>query len=267
MVDAGIEGRVTSHGYRIDYVRWGEKGPGIVIIHSMGMDAHSMDLFAESLADSCRILSLTILGHGGSDVPLKAPSLREHAEIMRDCYTRLGFRPCVLIGHSIGGMMGMILAAEHGEEMRGLALVDIAPFDSSGRPSRLPPPESFVDEEAAGRYLRERYPGFTDAYIGNRLRHAFVRSRDGTLRLKPTGDSIRSTLATNLWPHAERILAPTILIIGGDSDLVKPEAVSRLRSHIPRLEVVQVPGASHMVPQDRPDEFETILRGFIQKYG
>lgn len=267
MVNPGVGGKVTSHGYKVDYVRWGDEGPSIVIIHSMGLDAHSMDLLTERLSDSCRILSLTILGHGDSDVPVKAPSLREHAEMMRDCYTRLGFKPNILIGHSIGGMMGMILAADHGDEIRGLALVDIAPFDSAGRPVRPPPPEVFADEEAAATYLRARYPGFTEAYIGNRLRHGFVRGRDGRLRLKPIGDSIRSTLATDLWPYADRIKVPTILIVGGDSDTVKPEAVARLRAHIPRLEAVMVMGASHMVPQDRPEEFETIVRGFIRKFG
>jgi pimeloyl-ACP methyl ester carboxylesterase len=267
MGTSGSGGQIISHGYKIDYVRWGEKRPNVVIVHSMGMDAHSMDILAEKLTDSCRILSLTILGHGDSDVPSKAPSLSEHAEIMRDCYTRLGFKPNILIGHSIGGMMGMILAAEHGEEFKGLALVDIAPFESTNRPSRPPSPESFADEDAAMVYLRERYPSFAEAYYGNRLLHAFVRNKDGTLRLKPTGDSIRSTLATDLWPYAEKIRVPTLLIIGSNSDLVKPEAVERLRRHIPRLEALEVMGASHMVPQDKPEEFETIVRGFIQKYG
>jgi pimeloyl-ACP methyl ester carboxylesterase len=267
MGNLGVGGKITSHGYKIDYARWGEKGPNVVIIHSMGMDAHSMDLLTEKLSDSYRILSLTILGHGDSDIPTKAPSLLEHAEIMRDCYTTLGFKPNVLIGHSIGGMMGMILAANHGEEIRGLALIDIAPFESTDRPSRPPPPEVFANEEAAILYLKERYPSFTKAYYDNRLLHAFVKSKDGTLRLKPTGDSIRSTLATDLWPYAEKIRVPTLLIVGGSSDLVKPEAVARLRRHIPRLEAIEVIGASHMVPQDRPEEFETIVRGFIQKYG
>jgi pimeloyl-ACP methyl ester carboxylesterase len=158
------------------------------------------------------------------------------------------------------------LAAKHPEEIKGLALVDIAPFESTGRPSRPPPPKSFEDEKAATAYLKERYPGFTDYYIRNRLHYAFERTNDTTLRLKPIGDSIRTTLAINLWPYAERIRAPTILIIGGESDLVNPDAVARLGRYIPRFEAIDVRGASHMVPQDRPEEFETIVRGFIQKY-
>ena len=43
------EGTLSSYGYGVHYVRWGNRGPKDLLIHSMGMDAHSMDLLAESL--------------------------------------------------------------------------------------------------------------------------------------------------------------------------------------------------------------------------
>lgn len=258
------EDRLVSHGHNVHYVRWGEKGPNVVILHSMGMDAHSMDLLAESLAGSHRVLSLTILGHGDSDDPSRPLTLHEHVEVMREAYTQLDFKPNFLIGHSVGGMMGMILAAEHPDDLNGLILVDIAPFESTGRPLRPPPPDRFTTDEALN-YLKERYPKFHPYYIENRLTHAFVKGPDGHLRLKHIGDAIRPSLVTDLWPYVARVKTPTILVIGAESTLVTPEAISRMRSYTPRLEAVSIPGSTHMVPQDRPDEFETVVRGFIAK--
>ena len=258
------EGYISSEGYRVHHVRWGDEGPKVLLIHSMGMDGHSMDRLAESLEDDYQILSLTILDHGDSDPPRGAISLPEHTEVMRGCYKQLGFTPNVLVGHSVGGMMGMVLTAEHPEEFKGLMLVDIAPFELTGRRSRPEPPESFRDEAEALEWLRERYPLFTDYYYENRLRHTFRREGD-VLRLKPRGDRVRGGLATDLWPYVERIETPTLLLKGEQSDLVAPKVLRRMEEAMPDLEVVEVENASHMIPQDAPDEFEGLVRGFLQK--
>ncbi len=258
------EGFLSSKGYRVHHVAWGEEGPRVLIIHSMGMDGHSMDKLAESLKDGYRVLSLTILNHGDSDPPKGTMSLPDHAEVMRGCYTQLGFTPSVLIGHSVGGMMGMVLAAEHPEEFKGLVLVDIAPFESTERSSRPEPPESFRDEAEALRWLRERYPLFTDYYYENRLRYAF-RKEGGVLRLKPRGDRVRVGLATDLWPYVERIETPTLLLKGEQSDLVASKTRERMEETMPDLEVVEVKNTGHMIPQDVPEEFERLVRGFFER--
>jgi pimeloyl-ACP methyl ester carboxylesterase len=183
-----VEGFLRVGKYRIHYVEWGSWGNRIVLLHSMGMDAHSMDLLADSLSESHRVLALTILGHGDSTVPSEPISLPDHAELMRDCFRKLGYTPCILVGHSIGGRMGMILASEHPSEVVGLVLVDIAPPDPAPRPWRQQTPDQFGSRERALAYLRERYPRFAPEYYENRLRHGFRERKDGSLLPKPAGD-------------------------------------------------------------------------------
>ncbi|MBM3292573.1 alpha/beta hydrolase [Candidatus Bathyarchaeota archaeon] len=270
MSNKPIEGYVLSHGRHIQYVMWGSKGPAIVLIHSMGMDCHSMDALCESLQSKYRILSLTILGHGESDIPDTPVTLPEHSEIMRECYKELGYYPNILIGHSIGGMMGMILAAEHLEEFKGLVLVDIAPFDpvtprpGTRTPIRTPPPSSFKDDAEARTWLKERYPGFTEYYIENRLKHAFLKEGK-TLKLKPTGDSIRAGMNIDLWPYVNRIKIPTLLLKGGTGSIISPETVEKMEKSIPKLETVTIQGTGHMIPQDKPQEFEEEIKKFLKK--
>ncbi|MBT7915364.1 alpha/beta hydrolase, partial [Candidatus Bathyarchaeota archaeon] len=184
------EGFLESKGYKIHHCGWGDKGPKVLLIHSMGMDGHSMDKLAESIKDKYHVLSLTILDHGDSDPPRGSISLPDHAEVMRECYMQLGFEPSVLIGHSVGGMMGMVLTADYPDEFKGMMLVDIAPFESTGRSSRPTPPEYFESRVEAKKWLADRYPGFTEYYVENRLEHAF-KQMNGRYYLKPRGDRVR----------------------------------------------------------------------------
>lgn len=260
-----VEGFTRVGKYDIHHVRWGDEGSRVVLLHSMGMDAHSMDLLAESLCAGHRVLALTILGHGDSTVLSEPISLPDHAELMLECMMRLGFTPCILVGHSIGGRMGMILAAEHPSEVRGLVLVDIAPPDPSPRPWRQRTPDQFKNKGEALAYLKGRYPRFAPEYYENRLRNGFKELLDGSLVPKPAGNDHMRGMSTDLWPYVERIRVPTLLIVGADSALVTPEKLDRMRESIPGFASVTIQEATHMVPQDKPEEFEKAVRAFISK--
>ncbi len=264
---AQVEGFETIGQHRIHYARWGKKGNAIVILHSMGVDDHSMDLLCEALSGRYRILALTNLAHGQSSIPKENVTLPEHAEILRECYKRLGFAPCVLIGHSIGGRMGMILAAEHPDEVRGMILVDIAPPDPVARQWSSTVPESFKNRKEAETWLKQRYPGFDPRYIENRLKHGFEKLPDGSLRPWPTGSPTMVSYSTDLWPYLGKIRIPTKLILGGNSQLVTIEKLERMRGLVKGIEVAKVEGASHMVPQDKPEEFEMEVEAFLKKLG
>jgi len=258
------EGHLDSYGYNIHYIHWKGTGPKLLLIHSMGMDGHSMDQLAESMKSDFDILSLTILGHGDSDSPNTELPLDEHAEIMRNICTQLDFKPSVLIGHSVGGMMGMILTAKYPDEYNGLVLVDIAPFEMTGGSSRPEPPAFFETEKKAKEWLAERYPGFTPYYVKNRIKYAF-KQKDGKLYLKPRGDTVRSGLAIDLWPYVERIRCPVLLLMGVESDLVTPETQKRMEKTVPDIEAVKVDGTGHMIPQDVPEKFEELVKGFLKR--
>jgi pimeloyl-ACP methyl ester carboxylesterase len=210
------------------------------------------------------VLSLTILDHGDSDTPKRCIPLDEHAEIMRGCYRQLEFSPSFLVGHSVGGMMGMVLAAKYPEELKGLILVDIAPFDSTGRSTRPKPPDHFESMEEARAWLKNRQPGFTPEYIENRLKYS-ITDKGGVIRLKPMGDVIRGGLVFDLWPYVEKIKTPTMLLIGENSTTVTPEARAKMEKTLPNLESIVVKGTGHMIPQEKPAEFEKLVKKFLTK--
>jgi pimeloyl-ACP methyl ester carboxylesterase len=146
----------------------------------------------------------------------------------------MDFFPNVLIGHSVDGMMGMVLTAEHPKEHTGMVLVDIAPFKSSESNSPLPP--SYFATETAARDWTGEISGFTDSYVNNRFEHSLFE-KDSKYFLKPRGDSVRVGLGIDLWPYVRRIETPTLLLIGEDSDLVTAETRKEMERVMPVLDV------------------------------
>ncbi len=262
---SATEGYLDAGKFRFHYARWGKKGTKVVILHSMSMDAYSMEHLCESLKSEYQILALTILAHGDTTIPTDQVTLPEHAELLRSCYKKLGFTPSVLIGHSIGGRMSMILSAEHPDEVKGVILVDIAPPDPVARSWSNPTPGELKTEADVRAYIKQLFPGFSPEYVENRLRHGFIKQLDGSYKPKPMGSSTMKSYYTDLWPYVERIKVPAKLILGSESTLVTPEKRERMAKLIPGLEVVSVEGASHMVPQDKPREFEAEVRPFLKR--
>jgi esterase len=262
-------GYVTSAGFRMHYLLWGTRGKPIVALHSMMMDAHGLDTFSRSMAKDHKVLAIDLLGHGDSDKPTVKVSLEEHTEVVRGVVSTLKLNPTALVGHSIGGILGMVYAAKHPDEVSRLILVDIAPWDPNWPRTRptIPTPESFDSKEAALAYFRQRFPKFTQESYENRLRYGLERTQDSKLRLKASLGTIEMLRQTNvdldLWPYARTVRAPTLLIKGAESSTVSPNSVEKMKKLIRDFRSVEVAGATHMVPQDKPDEFEKIVREFL----
>lgn len=268
------EGYVNANGYRIHYLQWGKSGRQIVALHSMGMDAHAFDTLCTSLVGRYRVLSLDLLGHGDSDTPAGPTDMEQHADIMRKVAVDRGFSKSVLIGHSIGGWLSMIYSAKYPEEVEKVILVDIAPRPLGAearpmpaRPMAPPPPDFFKDEDEALKYLKTRYSGFTDEALKNRLMYAFRRDAEGRLRLKTDpsrSEHLRGGFTYDFWPFIEKMRAPTLIIRGSQSTTVSDEAVEKMKQMMKNLKVVTIQGATHMVPQDCPKEFESAVRQFME---
>nr|WP_279549911.1 alpha/beta hydrolase [Leucobacter weissii] len=101
------------------------------MLHGMGLNAHSFDPVALALGDlrgGAPTLSVDLPGHGRSD-------WREDADYtpgplaadLSRALERLAPQPFALVGHSLGGLAAILLAAERPERVRGVALVDITP--------------------------------------------------------------------------------------------------------------------------------------------
>jgi pimeloyl-ACP methyl ester carboxylesterase len=269
---------IDADGLRLHYLDWGnEVAPPMLLLHGFSGHAHTWDTFARAVSDRFHVVALDQRGHGDSDWA-KDGGYRpdDHARDIRAVHDRLGLRPVVLIGLSMGGRNAIAFTAAHPAMVERLVIVDIGPdIDPRGaeRVSRMAAeaPEDFGSVEEAVAYLR-RFATLTSAAAAAALRYRVehgVKEMPGGRYTWKYDRFLRdqrrrgATPPVDLWPAVRRITAPTLIVRGSESDVFAPETAKRMLELIPGSQLVEIPGAGHSVPAEAPEAFERAVRHFL----
>jgi pimeloyl-ACP methyl ester carboxylesterase len=113
------------HGHRLVYDTYGTKGPLLVYLHGLLLDADLNRGIAEAVAArGHRVVLLDLLGHGRSDKPTHASAYRidSYADQVFALLDELGEERAVLGGISLGANVSLFAASRHPERVRGLVL-------------------------------------------------------------------------------------------------------------------------------------------------
>ncbi|WP_083701686.1 alpha/beta fold hydrolase [Tersicoccus sp. Bi-70] len=135
-------------GSVVSAIEWGSHPPQVTLLHGAGLNAHTWD--PTVLCLNVGTLAIDLPGHGDStwrDDADYTPA--RNAEAVADVLTELGGGPQVIVGQSLGGLTGIVLAATHPELVSHLILVDIVPTlppgEEHGEPvAPTPPPTASV---------------------------------------------------------------------------------------------------------------------------
>lgn len=253
--------------------------PPVLFLHGGGQTRQSWGTALEAAARSgYRALSLDLRGHGESDwAPDGCYELSRFVADVRRVIERLDGEP-VLVGASLGGLIGLMIAAEPPPRVRGLALVDVTPrIEPEGAQEigafMQSAPHGFASvEEAAdavAAYLPHRKrPKNTNGLLRNlRLRNGryYWHWDPAFLRLSQDADMQRAALdaAGPLEAAARALTVPTLLIRGGRSRVVSEAGVREFLSLVPHAEYVNIADADHMVAGDANDPFNETILDFI----
>ena len=266
------DGYVDVNGLRLHYLEWGAAGsPGMVLLHGLTSHAHSWDHFARALQDRYHIVALDQRGHGDSAWP------PDHgygtAQYVADALAlvdALGMQRFVLIGLSMGAHNAMAFTAAHPQRVTHLVPVDIAPAfrgaaERRAQAANAPePPRVFTSVEEAyahARSLNQRPP---EDVQRDRVRWSVKELPDGRVELKYDPEAPRWWEPADLWDAIPAIACPTLVIRGGESEVLSDEVARRMAATFPNARLVTVEGSGHPVPLDRPAAFEQAVREFLQ---
>lgn len=111
----------------------GGSGSPVVLVHGLGGAASNWIEIAPRLAERHRVLVPDLPGHGGSSPLPAAPNLDAYADRVALVAEREGMLPAVLVGHSLGGVVGLRLALRRPDDVTGLALCAAAGIGSLTR--------------------------------------------------------------------------------------------------------------------------------------
>jgi esterase len=252
--------RVTIGGLQLHYFDWGNPAaPPLVCVHGYTSSADTFNGFARHFRDRFHIVALDVRGHGESEwSPDGAYSYRDQAGDLAAFADWLGLGQFILLGTSMGGIIAMTYAMEHGQRLRALVLNDIGPEVEHGS-QRITQmvgsrPDEFETLDDAMVYRREASPivAGRDAADQRELALGVLRQRsDGKWGWKMDPAYIRQRIERgapvrpDLWPALARLTCPTLAVWGTDSDVLSKAQVRRMVETLPKGELLAIPGVGH----------------------
>src|SRR5689334_10289816 len=116
--------QIRAGAINLHYVQWGEQGQPVIFIHGLTANAFCFQAFADALAQDHRVIAYDLRGRGASDKPETGYSVPIHAADLARLIDALELERPVVVGHSLGAMIALYLAANYPEKLSKLVLID-----------------------------------------------------------------------------------------------------------------------------------------------
>lgn len=256
--------------HKISYQDWPDLRPSgeieaqptapVICVHGLTRNSHDFDKMAARLCRERRVVCPDVVGRGQSDW-LENAALYENLQYNADMnalIARLDVPEVDWVGTSMGGLIGMMLAASAKSPIRKMVINDVGPYISYSSLSKIGNyvgrfPE-FSDLDEAEAYLREIHAPF--APMSNKdwrdmARFGVRELENGNLALNydpKIGDPLRAGLTgfdVNLWPLWDMITCPVLVFRGENSELLTQETAERMATTGPLAEIIEIKDAGH----------------------
>lgn len=256
------------------YLDWGAPNPAwtVVCVHGLTRNAHDFDMLAQVLAArGARVLAFDVVGRGRSSWLPDANDYRApvYARQLARALALLGLGAVDWVGTSMGGLIGMAIAAGEGFPIRRLVLNDIGPFlprqavrTIQGHVGLDPEFASLAEAEAHLRRIHAPFGPLSDAQWRHLAEHS-VRTDGARLRLHydPRIAKAFAELAAadvDLWEQWERIRCPVLVLRGERSELLTPETFAAMQQRGPRATGVTIPAVGHAPALMAPEQIAVV---------
>ena len=256
---------------------------GLPVLCLPGLTRNNRDFAALAQHMSARheVIAADLRGRGLSAWD-SDPSHYRLSHYVEDAWSLLDSRGAmrvVVVGTSLGALMGMVLATRP-DRIAGVVLNDAGPeLDLAGLlrigsyAGKLPPVRSWAEAAAQARTVHEKaVPGLTDAQWMEYARRNYRENAAGVPvpDMDPriaAGFKQPATGPLQMWPLWAQITAvPMLVIRGGVSDLLSAATLERMRREKPDLEHLTVPNRGHTPLLDEPGCLAAI-DGFLSRHG
>lgn len=247
--------------HKIAYTEWNDTANNetILCMHGLTRNGRDFDYLAQSLSSSYRIVCPDLAGRGASD-RLNNHHFYNQAQYAADLTTliaRLDVQSLIWIGTSLGGILGMYLAAQVRTPIKALILNDIGPLISKIGLTRISKyakqDQTFVNIDDAERFFRNIY-NTTEEITNEQWRHlteCSVTKLDNGQYTLAYDPEVATPLHKwwipdiNLWSLWSKIRCPVLVLRGEKSDILLRQTTDQMQNTWPQTTVFEIPGCGH----------------------
>ncbi|MDY6925311.1 MAG: alpha/beta hydrolase [Pseudomonadota bacterium] len=252
-------------------------GPDVILIPGFASSREVWRAEAERLKATHRVHLVQLAGFAGEpwthgDGPFIAPMVGELARYIRET----GLERPAVIGHSMGGLTGVLLAQGHADLVGKVMSVDSLPFFSAlfGPTATAETARPFADQAAAG-ILAADEAGFASQQGQTAIglardpatREAMVAWSMASDR-RAMATAIGEVMTTDARPGLATMTTPVWAVYASDADGGAPAAMAdglwgREYAALPGVKLVRVDGSRHFIMADQPARFAEIVDQFL----
>ena len=275
-------GLSNSGFHRLHYTDWGDEAGERVVIcaHGLSRNCRDFDFLAAALADHLRVVCPDTAGRGRS-AWLANKNDYAYPQYLADVNALIARvtahcdKPAVYwVGTSMGGILGMLLAALPGSPIRKLVINDVGPVIPAASLQRIgaylghdPRFKSYAELEAWVRIISAPFGALTDAQWHHMTLHGAKEHSDGSWGMCYDPDiaaPFRKGAAQNidLWSFWDTITCPTLAIRGAESDLLLKETAEEMQKRGPRARLVEFAGIGH-APMLMAEDQIKVIKDFL----
>ncbi len=272
---------VTAPGGRILHLPSGDlqvvdkgprEAPPIVLIHCFSCELNYWDRMMPRLDETHRVVAIDLLGHGGSAKPKSGYTPENQAKLVAEALEQLGVRHATVVGHSLGGSVGVALTQQSPALVDRLVIVDMPPDNSYGGLGFI---AGLAFQPILGEALWRIKPDFS---VRDGLRVAFAPGYDvpdafveDVKRLtytayddSPTG--VEDFLdAKSLNQRMAETGKPLMVLMGAEEQIVNdPQRALEQYATVPGAETHLIPGAGHSPNVERPALASSLVLAFAR---
>ncbi len=236
------------------------RGRRIVMVHGAGGNGHRWQRQVDGLAASHSPIALDLPGHGRSAGVEGLATIQDYSDFMAAFLDALKLKSAVIAGWSMGGAIAMDMALRHPARVEALILVATA--------AKFNIPNERVEQLRAVTMGRSPQAFTTDGYSARTIKENFDLVREGWMEQIKTDPRVRYTdivacTKVDLREAISKVDKPTMIIAGKDDQITPPAEAELIRSRIKGARLEVIADAGHILPAERPAEFNAAVGSFL----
>ena len=260
-------------GAEIALAVWEGKGKTVLCVHGISASCRCWDNVAEALIPQHEVLAMDLRGRGLSEKPASGYSVSHHCRDIEALLKHQNINQVIILGHSLGALIGLELAARFPEKVKRLILVDgggqltkeqrekvfagIQPtLDRLGK--IFPSKEAYLDLMKSNPLLQP-WTSMLETYYLYELEEADggVRSRVKAEHIKEEAENLTGYDVTGFY---SRIKCPVLILRAPegmttpDNILLPEKALEKMLREIFNVKYVDIPGTNHYSIVMQPDK-------------
>lgn len=252
--------KINIDGLNINYISEGE-GQNVLILHGWGASIPTMMPIHNHLKDRFKVYTIDLPGFGESDEPKEVWGSHEYADAVKKFIDKMGMKDIILMGHSHGGRISIVLSSKYPELFKKMVLIDSAGIIPRRKLDYYLKVYSF-------KALRATYNALF-FWIDKEKRLEKFYKKFGSTDYQASKGMMRKILVTvvndNLRPLLKDIKTETLLVWGRNDEDTPVYMGKIMEQEIKGSGLVVLENAGHYSYLDQMYQFNKVMDSFLKE--